>query len=224
MLKTIRLTFFVVVQFAVVAGVHNLIAQETDVQQEGEVQQDTEAEVVDEASSSDEATASDNKNVEYEQLKVLEPLVGDWMGKGNNEEFGMVYEFKFNLRWSANKKMLIGEGQVRASADGNLEDKEFQPGWRNYFVWDHKDERIMDHGFSIGGPEEGVQQTTVWSVEKEGVYTIRQESSSAKDTRRPPESLTMVVSNDTATIITIGARNEKGERLPTQAMTMKKVN
>jgi hypothetical protein len=164
-------------------------------------------------------------NVEYEHLKVLDTLVGTWQGKGTDPESGVEFEFKFTVSWSPNKKLLMGDGMVRAAlpGQGNLEEQEFGPGWRTFWVWNQQEQRLEDHSFNISGPEEGIQNLSVWTMEKDGVFSIRVESSSAAGPLRRPESITLVVSGDAATIVTVGATNKQGERLPTEAIAMKRV-
>jgi hypothetical protein len=193
--------------------------------QDTQPQQQPAAEPTAEGQQTESQQEQAQPNVEYEHLKVLDSLVGTWQGKGTDPESGVEFEFKFTVSWSPNQKLLMGDGMVRAAlpGQGKLEEQEFGPGWRNFWVWNQQEQRLEDHGFSISGPEEGIQNLSVWTLEKDGVFSIRVESSSAAGPLRRPESITLVVSGDSATIVTVGATNQQGERLPTQAITMKRV-
>ena len=81
---------------------------------------------------------------EYEELKVLDPMVGtyrmEWLS-ANTEGRGKCLR---RISWSSSKKMLVADGKIRRAEPG--QDISKQP-WthlrpRRYFVWNHVAERI----------------------------------------------------------------------------------
>ena len=121
--------------------------------------------------------------------------------------------------------MVLGvfKGRATAIGKGDLAEKEFAETGRAFLIWNHRTERIEDFFLGVGGPEEGRQNYSVWTVDGEGVYNIGRQTSSAATSEPPPESVTLVVTKDTGTIVMTGRVNAEGDRLPTQVMSMKRV-
>jgi hypothetical protein len=88
--------------------------------------------------------AENEKNIEYEKLKVLEPMVGTYHNAGKIEETGRVWETRATIAWSDSKKMLIRELTWRAAeTEAELAEQEWQPlPNRTYFAWNHSENRI----------------------------------------------------------------------------------
>ncbi len=103
------------------------------------------------------AQNADEKNLEYEKLKVLEPMVGTYHGSGTNQETGEVWEVRVTIAWSDSKKMLMSEASARgAGAEADLPTKEWETAQRReYYLW-NSDEKHVEH--IVVNPTRGVLQ------------------------------------------------------------------
>jgi hypothetical protein len=93
----------------------------------------------------DTSTEQAEQNIEYEKLKVLEPLVGTFLMEGTNEQEGTKWEWVHSTDWSGpEKKMLITETKFRsAGAEADLEKQEWAVGKGGfYYVWNNAAKRI----------------------------------------------------------------------------------
>lgn len=82
-------------------------------------------------------------NVEYEKLKVLEPLIGTWRIETKDDETGAIWEALITVSWSATQKMIVSDVKTRnADSDSKLGKQEFQPFQEQFFVWNPDAKRI----------------------------------------------------------------------------------
>jgi hypothetical protein len=82
------------------------------------------------------------RNREYEELRVLEPLIGSWRMVFVDDD-GVKREWVTTIAWSSTRKMIVGSGISRIvdsspTADG--------PPWHQrgyaFYVWNSVDQRI----------------------------------------------------------------------------------
>ena len=86
---------------------------------------------------------SKTQSAEYEHLKVLEPMVGNYHGEWSNNEAGEVGEMALTISWNDPKNMLIAESKSRTlEASTKRPKSEWTPGIRQYYVWNHQENRI----------------------------------------------------------------------------------
>ena len=61
------------------------------------------------------------KNAEYLQLKVLQPLVGTWQASGTNVDEGYQWDYRITFKWSPSKKVIVRKAEgCRANTNAEL--------------------------------------------------------------------------------------------------------
>lgn len=110
-------------------------------------------------------------NPEYERLKVLEPLVGEYRAIGDVQPDGEQREWRLSFFWSKQKKMLLAESRNRRiDAQATPEDKEWNFGERQYYVWNHRTNRIE---WVHVRPAFGVVNTREVTAQGNGVFSMQ---------------------------------------------------
>jgi hypothetical protein len=85
----------------------------------------------------------DSEQAEYQHLKVLEPMVGNYHAEWTNDEAGEKWETELTISWNDSKNMLIVESKNRALEPAtNRPKSDWIPFLRQYFVWNHQEKRM----------------------------------------------------------------------------------
>jgi len=88
---------------------------------------------------------NEEEQIQYEKLKVLEPLVGTYIIEGTNEENGTKWEWVNTIGWNGpSKSMLIIDDKIRwANAEEDVKAKDWViTKTHHYFVWNATTQRI----------------------------------------------------------------------------------
>jgi hypothetical protein len=93
-------------------------------------------------------TPSTIGNIEYEKLKVLQPLVGTWR-MVFTDEAGATREWLTKVDWSVTRKMIVARATTRTARSPNeLAGQEWHEMGYAFYVWNPSAERI--ELFNIG--------------------------------------------------------------------------
>jgi hypothetical protein len=87
--------------------------------------------------------ATEEENLEYEKLKVLEPLIGTWQIEWTNDETGVKGQAKVEISWSETKKMVRQKQFMRTAEPGaDLVEQEWNARADRCYLWNHNTKRI----------------------------------------------------------------------------------
>jgi hypothetical protein len=129
------------------------------------------------------------ENVEYEKLKVLEPIIGTWHAK--SQDAGMHREYHIKYSWSDSKKIIEGEVTNRTSpADEDIAAQPFAIFARAFFVWNQQDERIERY---LAFFRTGQVTVNEWIPKGNGVFAVKRLSSTSP---RGTAEIQVTISND----------------------------
>jgi hypothetical protein len=157
---------------------------------------------------------------EYEELKVLEPMVGTYRSEWSSANTGGLREMLMTFSWSSSKKMLVAEGKIRRAKPG--QDISKQP-WttfrtRSYFVWNHVAKRIeMIDVNTLAG---AVHVSEVKS-KGAGVFSFLPVSSTLND--KAKADMVVTATEEGMTIKFTNRVNADGERLEDAEYTSKRI-
>jgi hypothetical protein len=159
------------------------------------------------------------ENVEYEHLKVLEPLVGTWLMSGTNDEDDVDWEYKLIYSWSPSKKMLVGHGNLRwATTNDSLSEKEWEPREHRSIIWNHKKKTIEQ---TILHPNRGSVSVLSFTGKGNGRFAVTQESNSAAEHGTLDRML--IITGDKITINETNRKNAAGESQPDRTRTLSRL-
>jgi hypothetical protein len=164
--------------------------------------------------------AENEENLEYEKLKVLEPLLGTYHGTGTNLETGRVWEIHVTIAWSDSKKMLVREGTGRnAETEADLAEQEWQPlQGRMYYAWNHTANRI-EHFYV----RPGIGVVTINEVKHKGDKVFSYSRISTTGDPSWKSDIKAVVTKDGITYHITNRQNSAGEALEDAEWKMKRV-
>jgi hypothetical protein len=164
--------------------------------------------------------ATEDENLEYEKLKVLEPMVGTYHSTGKNEETGRVWEMRATIAWSGSKKMLVQELAVRnAETEAGLAEKEWQPSQvRLYNVWNHSANRIEQ--FHV---RPGIGVVTIREVKHEGNKVFSYSRISTTGDPNWKSDIRAVVTKEGITYHITNQQNPAGEALEDTEWKIKRI-
>lgn len=74
------------------------------------------------------------ENLQYEELKVLEPIIGTWTSTRQYDDTGEQVETETTYVWSKTKKMILATSRQREIKDGEVQPWMDQ-GPRYFYVW-----------------------------------------------------------------------------------------
>jgi hypothetical protein len=162
---------------------------------------------------------AEEPNVAYEQLKVLEGLIGEWEGAGLYDEDTLKWETKFAYSWVEGNKVIKGEVDSRyGAADEDTSKKEFSRERCVYFVWNAKDEQIDQYQIRLS---RGRATVHVWERKEDGVFSVRPVWP-LPDPERSGDT-TATITRKTITMITTKRTNKDGEALKDVVVKFRKV-
>jgi hypothetical protein len=164
--------------------------------------------------------AKEEANLEYEKLKMLDPMVGTYHSMGQNEETGRVWQMRTTIAWSDSKRMLVHELAVRnAETEADLAKQEWQPSQvRLYNVWNHSANRIEN--FWV---RPGIGLVTISEVKHEGDNVFSYSRISTTGDPKWKSDIKAVVNDEGITYLTTNRKNPAGEALEDTELKMKRI-
>jgi hypothetical protein len=157
------------------------------------------------------------ENIHYERLKVLEPIIGTWSARRTDSRTGAENEQQTTYRWSATKRMIIGDSIRRDITDGQAGPWN-EGGPRFCYVWNQYLKCIEVYAFYTMA---GVAAVSRLIEKGDGEFEWSETQMTTDDW--PTASITMTISDDE---IVMKGRNRKsvdGEELDDLEWGMQRV-
>ena len=167
------------------------------------------------------AQDADSPNpAEYEELKVLEPMVGTYRSEWLSANTGGEREALVTYSWSTSKKMLVAEGKIRRAEPGqDISKQPWTTFWdRRYFVWNHVAERIEMVNVNTSA---GTVHVSEVKSKGAGVFSILPISSTLNDKAKADMVVTVTKEGITAKLT--NRVNADGKRLEDEEHKSKRI-
>lgn len=161
------------------------------------------------------------ENAQYEKLKVLEPLVGEYRFDGQVQANGEQREWRLLFFWNKEKKMLLGESRNRrVDAGATAEEKEWNFGQRQYHVWNDREKRIESYHVRAA---QGVIATREVKPMGNGVFVLELLSSTG-DSVAESAQITMTATNAGIAYRLTGRKDPAGRPLEDMEFAAQRVS
>jgi hypothetical protein len=163
--------------------------------------------------------AEDADNVEFQKLKVLEPILGIYHWAWSNDEGE--HESLLTISWNVSKKAMIATRQAR-HAD-TKETLSLKP-WidqedRVYYFWNHAEDRIESVRVAPYTAEYSINEVM---AEGDGEFTLKFIRST--DPSQPRATMKMVATDDSLTFKISNRKNAAGDPLEDMDFEIKRVD
>ncbi len=161
------------------------------------------------------------ENAQYEKLKVLEPLVGEYRYEAPVQANGEQREWRLLIFWNKQKKMLLGESRNRRiDGSATVKEKEWNFGERQYYVWNDREGRI--ESFQVR-PARGLVNTCEVRLMGNGVFVIKLLGSTG-DPVVESAQITMTATDAGITTRYTGRKDPDGQPLEDMEFTVPRVS
>lgn len=163
--------------------------------------------------------AKEQENVQYEELKVLEPIIGTWGANWTNEQNGEQGEIQMTYSWSSSRKMIMCASRIRKAQPGaDLATQDWVDGGpRYYYVWN-----VTSKCIEVYALYTGIGEAVVSKVEPKGDNKFEMTViHAAADVSRGDAILT--IKEDEVVTKVINRKGDDGEKWKDLEMVHKRV-
>lgn len=154
--------------------------------------------------------ATEGDNLEYEKLKVLEPLIGTFHQNWTDEKTGEIRESEATISWCDSKKMLVVTGRQRAAKTEDAVARQPWKAWTDiiHYYWNNVSHQIESVRVR---PEEGFVTVNTITPNDNGVFVYTQIKTSSDRSGSP--KLTVEATDEALTLRASGRVDAEGKPL-----------